>query len=45
MSVVNGELPRVDFAGIDALRSRSAGYSVAAECLRVQNAAEALTRR
>jgi len=42
MSVVDGEESRVDFAGIDALLSRSAGYSVAAECLRVQSAAEAL---
>jgi len=42
MSVVDGEESRVNFAGIDALLSRSAGYSVAAECLRVQNAAEAL---
>lgn len=42
MSVIDGEEPRVDFAGINALSSRSAGYSVAAECLRVQSAAEAL---
>ena len=42
MSGVDGEESRVDFAGIDALLSRSAGYSVAAECLRVQSAAEAL---
>jgi hypothetical protein len=42
MSVVDGEESRVDFAGIDALLSRSAGYSVATECLRVQSAAEDL---
>ncbi|MEB0303762.1 nuclease-related domain-containing protein [Cryobacterium sp. 10I1] len=33
---------RVDFAGIQALSSRGAGYSVAAKCLQVQAAAEAL---
>ncbi|MDY7528876.1 MULTISPECIES: nuclease-related domain-containing protein [unclassified Cryobacterium] len=33
---------RVDFAGIQALSSRGAGYSVAAKCLQVQADAEAL---
>ncbi|MET4582502.1 hypothetical protein ABIE21_002012 [Conyzicola nivalis] len=32
---------RTDFAGIQALSSRAAGYSVAAKCLEVQAAAEA----
>jgi hypothetical protein len=32
---------RVDFAGIQALSSRAAGYSVASKCLEVQAAAEA----
>jgi len=42
MSVIDGEDSHVDFAGIDALLSRAPGYSVAAKCLEVQNAAEAL---
>jgi hypothetical protein len=33
---------KVDFAGIQALRSRSAGYAVAQKCLEVQAAAEKL---
>jgi hypothetical protein len=33
-------VPRVDFAGIQALSSRAAGYSVASKCLEVQAEAE-----
>jgi hypothetical protein len=40
MTSVNGEESRVDFAGIRALSSRRAGYSVAAKCLQVQADAE-----
>jgi hypothetical protein len=41
VSDVNGEQSRVDFAGIQALSSRGAGYAVAAKCLQVQAGAEA----
>jgi hypothetical protein len=37
----DGTTTRVDFAGIQALSSRAAGYSVAAKCLEVQAGAEA----
>ena len=38
----DGPVARVDFAGIQALSSRSAGYAVAEKCLQVQADAEAL---
>jgi len=40
MSALHGEESRVDFAGIQALSSRSAGYAVAEKCLEVQAEAE-----
>jgi hypothetical protein len=42
MAVDNGVEPRADFAGIQALSSRGAGYAVAEKCLQVQADAEAL---
>lgn len=40
MSSVNGAVERADFAGINALSSRAAGYAVAKKCLEVQHEAE-----
>lgn len=41
MAISNGGEPRADFAGIQALSSRGAGYAVAEKCLQVQADAEA----
>src|SRR5690554_2915409 len=41
MATSNGGEPRADFAGIQALSSRGAGYAVAEKCLQVQADAEA----
>lgn len=41
MAVDNGLDPHADFAGIQALSSRGAGYAVASKCLQVQAEAEA----
>lgn len=37
---VDGDATRIDFAGVQALRSREAGYSIARKCLDVQAEAE-----